>query len=108
MAVFSVPVTIGVNEQEIAREINKECKERVIDNITDEVKSIMYKDEYHYNRKVLSNEPLRHMVEDEIHDILENKQEDIMKMAAEMLADKLSRTKKVKEMAADVAEKACK
>lgn len=39
MAVFSVPVTIGVDEQALAREIEAECKERVIDNITKEVKN---------------------------------------------------------------------
>lgn len=108
MATFSVPVTIGVNEKEIAKEIENECKERVIDNIAKEVKNILYKNEYHYNRKITSDEPLRKMVNDQIHDILENKQEDIMKMSAELLADKLSRTKKVKEMAAAVAEKAYK
>ena len=44
MATFSVPVTIGVNEEEIARSIEKEVKERVISSIGEKVEGIIYKE----------------------------------------------------------------
>lgn len=38
MSVFSVPVTIGVNEEKIAKEISKNVEDRVVENITKEIK----------------------------------------------------------------------
>lgn len=34
MSVFSVPVTIGINEEEIANEIRKNVEDRVVEKIT--------------------------------------------------------------------------
>ena len=112
MSTFSVPVTIGVDEDKIAREIESEVKEKVIRIIGDKVEKIIYKeyDDYSYSRgmryveKVKSNEPLRRMVERKVDDILEKERDAIVILAAEKLADKLSRQKKVREMAADVAK----
>lgn len=108
MATFSVPVTIGVDEDKIAREIESEVKEKVIRSIGDKVEEIMYKEctEYNFNgpRTYKSNEPLRRMVERKIDDLLNEERDTIVILAAEKLADKLSRSKKVRDMAASVAE----
>ena len=40
MSVFSVPVTIGVNEEEIAKEIRKNVEDRVVEKITKEMNFI--------------------------------------------------------------------
>lgn len=106
MSVFNVPVVIGVDEDRIAKEIESTVEAQVVRNITEEVKKIIYDKESYYNR--VSDEPLRNMVRTEVSNIIANKEDDIIKMAAEILADKLSRTKKVKEMTAEVAEKALK
>ena len=45
MSVFSVPVTIGVNEEEIAKEIRKNVEDRVVEKITKEIKEVIYKKE---------------------------------------------------------------
>lgn len=45
MSVFSVPVTIGVDEEKIAKEIESDVETRVINKIADEVKEIIYKKE---------------------------------------------------------------
>ena len=37
MSVFSVPVTIGVNEEEIAKEIRKNVEDKVVEKITKEI-----------------------------------------------------------------------
>lgn len=108
MATFSVPVTIGVDEDKIAREIESEVKDRVIRNINDKVEGIIYKEETLYSRyskeTVKNDQPLRNIVERTIKDVLAEKEDLIVEMAAKELADKLSRQKKVKEIAASVAE----
>lgn len=112
MSVFNVPVTIGVDEDKIAREIESEVKEKVIRSIGDKVEEIIYKeyDDYGYSggrrtvKTVKSIEPLRRMVERKVDDILEKERDTIVILAAEKLADKLSRSKKVRDMAASVVE----
>lgn len=112
MSTFSVPVTIGVDEDKIAREIESEVKEKVIRSIGDKVEGIIYKEYDEWGRygrgTVKNNEPLRNMVIKEVQDILEKERENIVDLAAEKLADKLSRTKAVKERTAKVVEEVLK
>lgn len=113
MSVFNVPVTIGVDEDKIARAIESEVKDQVIRSIGDKVEGIIYKeyDDFGYSsgvrsvKKVKSDEPLRRMVERKVDNILEKERDSIIEVAAEKLADKLSRSKKVREVAAEVAGK---
>ena len=107
MSVFSVPVTIGIDEEGIAREVRENVESQVVAKILDEVKKQMFKSRYvRYSNEdeYTDPEPLRNMIKAEIHDILEQKQDLIIKEAAEILADKLARTKAVKEKAALIAE----
>lgn len=112
MSTFNVPVTIGVDEDKIAREIESEVKEKVIRSIGDKVEEIIYKeyDDFGYSmgvrsvKKVKSDEPLRRMVERKVDDILEKERDMIVELASEKLAYRLSRSKKVRDMAASVAE----
>ena len=106
MSTFSVPVTIGVDEDKIAREIEKEVKEKVIRNIGDKVEDIIYKKDnyYGYHSKTKDDSPLRNMIVCSIKDLLLEKEATIIELAAEKLADKLSRQKAVKAVAAEVAK----
>lgn len=107
MATFSVPVTIGVNEEEIAKQIEKEVKERVISSIGEKVEGIIYRESYGYytgNVKQKDDTPLRNMIERSIKDTLLEKEEKIIELAAEKLADKLSRQKAVKAVGVEVAK----
>ena len=102
MSVFNVPVVIGVDETKIAKEIEAEAKSMVFNNITEEVKSIMYSQSY-YGRNA-SNEPLKNMVKGEIARIIDDKEEEIVEVAAKLLADKMAKTKAVKEAIAKVID----
>lgn len=105
MSVFSIPVTIGVDEERIAREIESNVEAQVVNKICDELKDIIYKKRYYDGKPDINNpEPLREMVRREIVKILDGKEQLIIDAAADTLADKLSRTKVVKEKAAAVAE----
>ena len=104
MATFSVPVTIGVDEDKIAREIESEVKEKFIRSIGDKVEGIIYRETYGWRKDEKDDAPLRNMVERTVKDVLTGKEDLIIELAAKQLADKLSRQKAVKEIAASVAE----
>lgn len=101
MSVFSVPVTIGVDEERIAKEIERNVEQQVIDKIAKDIENTIYDQRNYYGDR---KEPLRKMVREEIMNFLEKHETLIVNTAAEKLADKLSRTKAVKEKAAAVAE----
>ena len=105
MSVFSVPVTIGVDEKRIAKEIEQNVETKVVDNIVEAVEEIIYNKRSYYGMK---DEPLRTMILHEIDKILKEKEDLIVEIAATKLADKLSRQEAVKEKAAAVAEEVFK
>ena len=108
MSVFNVPVTIGVDEDKIAREIESEVKEKVIRNIGDKVEEIIYKKDNYYGyrrRNEPDDSPLRNMIISAVKDVLTEKEDLIVTLAAKQLADKLSRQKAVKAIGVEVAEK---
>lgn len=105
MGVFSVPVTIGVDEEAIANSIKQNVEAQVVRNITDEVKKVIYGTTYYGRIDEKDLEPLRNMVKAQVQTIIRDRDDEIVKLAAEILADKLSRSKAVKEAAAEVAKK---
>ena len=103
MSVFSVPVTIGVNEEEIANEIRKNVEDRVVEKITKEIKEVIYEKSTYGSRD--TNEPLKRMVRMQIGEILEKNKSVIVQEAAKALADKMIKTKTVKEAIKETIEK---
>ena len=102
MSVYSVPVVIGVDEQKIAKGIEKDVEKRVINAIKDEIWKVMFdKNPYNYG---CDNDPLRRLIKVQIDEVLREHQDKIIELAATMLAEKLVRTKVVKEKAASVVE----
>lgn len=100
MSVYQVPVVIGIDEERIAKEIENNVERQVVNKITEEVKSVIFEKKGWGDPK----EPLREMVRKEIVNVLDKYETLIINTAAEKLADKLSRTKAVREKAAAVAE----
>lgn len=98
MGVFSVPVTIGVDEEKIAESIEKNVESQVINRVLTEVKKTLYsKRHYDYNDNYVDPTPMKEMIKDEIGKIVEERSDEIVALAAEVLADKLSRSKMIKE-----------
>ena len=93
MSVYSVPVVIGVDEEKIAKGIEKDVEKRVINAIKDEIWKVMFdKNPYNYG---CSDEPLRRLIKVQIDEVLRMNEDKIVKTAATMLAEKLARTKAV-------------
>lgn len=104
MSVFSVPVTIGIDEEKIAKEISNDVKSQVINKIVEEVKNTMYNTSYPMHRSDY-NEPLRRMIESNIVELLKENEATIIKEAAKLLAERMARTKIVKEAIKEVVDK---
>lgn len=102
MSVFSVPVTIGVDEERIAKEIEKNVEDRVVAKITDEIKEVIYKKGYYGTE---SNEPLRSMINNQIRNVIQINEELIIQEAAKILADKMARSKACREATKEVVDK---
>lgn len=101
MGAYSVPVVIGVDEDRIAQEIEKDVERKVVEYITKEIKGIIFDSYYGHE----SNEPLRRMITDRIGSILREKEDVIVREAADILAEKMARTKVVREATKEVVEK---
>ena len=104
MSVFSLPVTIGIDEEKIAKEISNDVKSQVINKIVEEVKNTMYNTSYQMYRSDY-NEPLRSMIESNIVDLLKENEATIIKEAAKLLYERMARTKIVKEAIKEVVDK---
>lgn len=104
MSVFSVPVTIGVCEEEIAKRIEQNVEQQVVNVIKNEVEEIIFDKRYYSDR----TEPLKRLIRDEIKKVLTDKEDLIIQEAAKTLAEKMIRTKAVRDVAADVAKKTLK
>lgn len=102
MSIFSVPVTIGVDEERIASEIHKNVENQVVNKITDEVKSIIFATS-RYGME--SNEPLRYMIEKQVQKTISDNEELIVETAAKILAEKMARTKMVREATKNILDK---
>lgn len=102
MSVFSVPVTIGVDEERITKEIENNVENRVVENVTNDIRKVMFSKNYYGHE---DDEPLRKMVHDRIDKILDGNKDLIIQEAAKQLAIKMARSKAAKEACKDVVDK---
>lgn len=100
MSVYSVPVTIGVDEKRIAEEIQNDVEHQVVKNITKEVKNKMFSKNNYYQE-----DPINTMIKNEVKRIVEDNKDYIVENASKLLCEKLSRTKAVKEAVQNVIDK---
>lgn len=99
MSVYSVPVTIGVDEKRIAEEIQNDVEQQVVKTITKEVKNKMFSKNNYYQEN-----PIDTMIKNEIKRIVEDNKDYIIENASKLLCEKLSRTKAVREAVQNVID----
>lgn len=100
MGAYSIPVVIGIDEEAIAKEVQKNVEDRVVEYISGEIKEVMYYRSAYYN----SENPLKNMIKSHIEQIIDENKEKIFEMAAEKLADKLARTKAIRARAGAIVD----
>ena len=83
--------------------IRKNVEDKVVEKITKEIKGVIYKKELYGSRE--TNEPLCRMIHSHISEILEENKNVIVQEAAKALADKMIKTKAVKEAIKETIEK---
>lgn len=86
-------IAFDFDDDKIKHSIEKNVESEVIKNITGEIKKEFIEKRY-------GNESgLKDVVTSVVKDVIETNKDDIVKMASQMLCDKLFRTKAVKEAA---------
>lgn len=94
-----VNVAFDFDDKKITDSIEAHVHKEVVDNITEEVKNVIFEQKWGY-RKCYDDcnpAPLKRMIEDRVSEVLEENKDIIIDGAIKLLAEKLSRTKQVKE-----------
>ena len=108
MSVFSVPVTIGVDEERIAKEIENSVESQVVEKIFEEVKKVIFVTTYRGRIDEDDSTPLRKMVERKVSEVISDKEDIIIEEAAKILAEKMYRSKACKDAMKKVIEETTK
>lgn len=90
-----VQFAIGIDDNSIRERIEKRAEEQILKELTQDAKAVIYKRNAYSNS--FSNEPTL-FFNDKLDAFFKENEDKIIKMAAERLADRLSRTKKAKEI----------
>lgn len=100
-----VSVAFDFDDQRITKSIESQVHKEVVDNITNEIKQIIYRKSWAGCTYVKDDpEPLRRMVENNVRDIIDKHQNQIIDMAASKFAESLRRSKAVKEAVGNVLD----
>lgn len=94
-----VNVAFDFDDKRIADSIEDQVHKEVVDNITEEVKKVIFEKKWGYRKCYDDNDsaPLKRIVEDRVSEILEENKDIIIDGAIKLLAEKLCRMKQVKE-----------
>lgn len=95
-----VNVAFDFDDKKISESIESQVHREVVNNITEEVKKIIFEKKWGYSSKSYDETdptPLKKMIENRVSEVLEENKDVIIDGAMKLLADKLSRTKQVKE-----------
>lgn len=88
-----VQIAFDFDDEKVTKSIEKNVESEVIKNITGEVKREFIEKRYG------SESGLKDVVTSVVKEVIEERKDEIVKMASQMLCDKLFRTKAVKEAA---------
>lgn len=98
-----VQFAIGIDDNTIKQIVLEEASKTIIDDIEKDVRQKMFAPRY-YGEVPSNKEPLSVFVENIIANFLESNKNDIISKAAEILANRLARTKAAKAAMADALE----
>lgn len=102
-----VNVAFDFDDQKVASSIEEQVEKDVVNNITEEVKKIIYEKRWGmYGKPYDENDPspLKRMVNSIISEVVEENKDVIIDGAIKLLADKLSKTKRVREAVGELIE----
>ncbi len=97
-----INVAFDFDDKRITESIEEQVHKQVVDNITNEVKKIIFRKNYYNVINENDSAPLKEIVELHTREILNDNKDKIIEMAANKLVDYLKRSKAVKEVVRDV------
>lgn len=103
MSVHLVQLTISLEDERIQRDIYDAAQKQIIKDLEDEFRKIVFDD--NQNGRYAGITP---WTEEQFRQFLNKNRDNIVEKAAGILAEKLSRSKAVKEIASSIAESASK
>lgn len=94
-----VNVAFDFDDKRVTDSIESQVHKEVVDNITEEVKKVIFEKKWGYDKPYDESNPspLKQIVEDRVSEMLIENKDFIIDGAIKSLADKLARTKQVKE-----------
>lgn len=93
-----VQFAVGIDDKAIVENVTKHAEETITKELTQQVRNRLFESSY-YNKNATEKDPLNAYAERLLTKWLDDHKEEIVDKAAKLLADKLSRTKAVKERA---------
>lgn len=101
-----VNVAFDFDDKKITDSIENQVHKEVVDNITEEVKKIIFEKKWRYNKPYDEDNPspLRKIVESRVSEMLQENKDIIIEGAIKSLADKLSRTKQVRDAVGELVK----
>ena len=91
---------INIDDERIKQSVYNSAKETIVAEVRNDVKRMLFGDSYNYSKRPTA------AVEVLIKEVLDSHKDEIIKMAAVNLADRVFKTKKWKETMGDIIDKA--
>lgn len=98
-----VQFAVGIDDNAIVKNIMEHAEKTITDELTQQVRDKLFESSY-YNRHATEKDPLSSYAKSLIEKWLDSHKDEIIEKAAMHLADRLVRTKAVKERVGKVIE----
>lgn len=92
-----ITIPLSIPDELLENTIAKDYEAKITERLTDEVRKVLL-DQVKYSYVKSERQGMENIVFDKVDDIMKKYKDDIIEAAAEKLAERLTRTKKVKEM----------
>lgn len=99
-----IQLNIQFDDEGLKRRITENAERKVIENITNEVAAELFGVDYYGRQK---KEYVAEWVHEKVGVFLTENRDEIIRQASKELADRLFRSKTVREAAGDIAREAC-
>lgn len=92
-----INIPLQINEESMEEVIKRDYEEKVLNKITEYIRtSLVSKSRSAYGDKAING--MNAIIESKVDDLLKENKEAIIKVAADLLAERLAKTKKAKEI----------
>lgn len=99
-----IQMTISIEDERIVQKVEETAERQIIQSLTEKVEGVISEKRGWYGSKERDYTPLKNMVSEQITKILDENKDFILSEASKILAEKLARSKAVKEILQELKE----